>query len=107
MLAIPGSSLTGHPTNRLPNNASFCFAGVEGESILLNLDLLGIAASTGSACTSGSVDPSHVLLAMGIPAELVHGSLRLTLGKSNTDADVDAILSAVPGIVEKLRRLGI
>ena len=107
LLPITGAFLTGHPTNRLPNNASFCFEGVEGESILLNLDLLGIAASTGSACTSGSVDPSHVLLAMGIPTELVHGSLRLTLGKSNTDADVDAILTAVPGIVEKLRRLGV
>src|SRR5579872_3290400 len=107
LLTIPGSFLTGHPTNRLPNNASFCFEGVEGESILLNLDLLGIAASTGSACTSGSVDPSHVLLAMGIPPELAHGSLRLTLGKSNTDADVDAILAAVPAIVEKLRRLGV
>ncbi|HVB23952.1 MAG TPA: cysteine desulfurase NifS [Ktedonobacteraceae bacterium] len=107
LLTVPGSSLTGHPTNRLPNNASFCFDGVEGESILLNLDLLGVAASTGSACTSGSVDPSHVLLAMGIPAERVHGSLRLTLGKSNTDADVDLILAAVPGIVEKLRRLGV
>ncbi len=106
LLTIPGSHLTGHPTNRLPNNASFCFEGVEGESILLNFDLLGIAASTGSACTSGSVDPSHVLIAMGIPVELAHGSLRLTLGKANTDADVDAVLAAVPGIVEKLRGLG-
>src|SRR2546428_749091 len=82
LLTIPGSHLTGHPTNRLPNNASFCFEGVEGESILLNLDLLSIAASTGSACTSGSVDPSHVLIAMGIPLEQAHGSLRLTLGKA-------------------------
>jgi cysteine desulfurase len=105
LLNIPGSQLTGHPTERLPNNASFCFEGVEGESILLNLDLLGIAASTGSACTSGSVDPSHVLLAMGLPIELAHGSLRLTLGKNNTDEDVNTILSAVPGIVAKLRGL--
>jgi cysteine desulfurase len=105
LLNVPGSQLTGHPTERLPNNASFCFEGVEGESILLNLDLLGIAASTGSACTSGSVDPSHVLLAMGLPIELAHGSLRLTLGKNNTDEDVDTILSAVPGIVAKLRGL--
>src|SRR5258707_1513552 len=105
LLNIPGSQLTGHPTERLPNNASFCFEGVEGESILLNLDLLGIAASTGSACTSGSVDPSHVLLAMGLPIELAHGSLRLTLGKNNTDEDVDTILSVVPGIVAKLRGL--
>ncbi|HYK86700.1 MAG TPA: aminotransferase class V-fold PLP-dependent enzyme, partial [Ktedonobacteraceae bacterium] len=105
LLSIPGSQLTGHPTERLPNNASFCFAGVEGESILLNLDLLGIAASTGSACTSGSVDPSHVLLAMGLPPEVAHGSLRLTLGKGNTDEDIDTILNTVPGIVEKLRNL--
>jgi cysteine desulfurase len=102
---IPGSQLTGHPTNRLPNNASFCFEGVEGESILLNLDLLGIAASTGSACTSGSTEPSHVLVAMGLPPEVAHGSLRLTLGKENTDEDVDAVLAAVPTIVEKLRAL--
>lgn len=105
ILTIPGGHLTGHPTERLPNNASFCFEGVEGESILLNLDLLGIAASTGSACTSGSVDPSHVLLAMGLPVELTHGSLRLTLGKGNSDEDVDAILSVLPGIIEKLRGL--
>ena len=105
LLSVPGSQLTGHPTERLPNNASFCFEGVEGESILLNLDLLGIAASTGSACTSGSVDPSHVLLAMGLPPEVAHGSLRLTLGKGNTDEDIDTILNTVPGIVEKLRGL--
>jgi cysteine desulfurase len=106
LLTIPGSFLTGHPSQRLPNNASFCFEGVEGESILLNLDLLGVAASTGSACTSGSVDPSHVLLAMGLPPEIAHGSLRLTLGRGNSEADVDAMLTSVPGIVEKLRALG-
>jgi cysteine desulfurase len=105
VLTIPGSQLTGHPTERLPNNASFVFEGVEGESILLSLDLLGIAASTGSACTSGSVDPSHVLLAMHLPVELAHGSLRLTLGKDNTVEDVDTIRSALPGIIEKLRLL--
>jgi len=105
LLTIPGSYLTGHPTERLPNIASLCFEGVEGESILLNLDLLGIAASTGSACTSGSVDPSHVLLAMGLPVEVAHGSLRLTLGKANTDADVDTMLEVLPGIIEKLRGL--
>src|SRR5258707_5566032 len=104
IVTIPGSQLTGHPTERLPNNASFVFEGIEGESILLNLDLLGIAASTGSACTSGSVDPSHVLLALHLPVELAHGSLRLTLGKDNTDEDVDTILTALPGIVEKLRQ---
>lgn len=107
ILQIPGSRLTGHPTERLPNNASFCFEGVEGESILLNLDLLGFAASTGSACTSGSVDPSHVLVAMGFPPEWSHGSLRLTLGKENTEEDVEAIIAALPGIIEKLRNLGI
>jgi cysteine desulfurase len=105
LLAIPGSHLTGHPGKRLPNNASFCFEGVEGESILLSLDLLGVAASTGSACTSGSVDPSHVLIAMGVPDELAHGSLRLTLGKGNSNEDVDAVLKAVPGIIAKLRGL--
>lgn len=107
ILQIPGSRLTGHPTERLPNNASFCFEGVEGESILLNLDLLGFAASTGSACTSGSVDPSHVLVAMGFSPEWSHGSLRLTLGKENTEEDVEAIIAALPGIIEKLRNLGV
>jgi cysteine desulfurase len=107
ILTIPRSRLTGHPTERLPNNASFCFEGVEGESLLLSLDLLGIAASSGSACTSGSVDPSHVLIAMGMPAAWLRGSLRLTLGKSNTQADVDAILTHLPGIVEKIRGLGL
>ncbi|HYX48851.1 MAG TPA: aminotransferase class V-fold PLP-dependent enzyme, partial [Ktedonobacteraceae bacterium] len=105
VLSIPGSQLTGHPTERLFNNASFVFQGVEGESILLNLDLLGIAVSTGSACTSGSVDPSHVLLAMHIPVELAHGSLRLTLGKDNIDEEVDTVLSVLPGIIDKLRQL--
>ncbi len=107
VLIIPRSRLTGHPTHRLPNNASFCFEGVEGESILLSLDMLGIAASTGSACTSGSVDPSHVLIAMGLAPEWSHGSLRLTLGKDNTEADVDAVASVLPGIVEKVRGLGL
>lgn len=103
VLAIPGSELSGHPSQRLPNNASFVFEGIEGESVLLNLDLLGIAASTGSACTSGSVDPSHVLLAMSFPQEKAHGSLRLTLGKENTEEDVETFLHALPGILEKLQ----
>lgn len=107
ILTIPRSRLTGHPTQRLPNNASFCFEGVEGESILLNLDLLGVAASTGSACTSGSVDPSHVLIALGLPPEWSHGSLRLTLGKENTEEDVETVISALPAIVEKLRGLAL
>jgi cysteine desulfurase len=105
LLKIPGTHLTGHPTERLPNNASFCFERIEGESVLLNLDMLGIAASSGSACTSASLDPSHVLLAMGIPTELAHGSLRLTLGKENTQDDVDNVAQALPDIIEKLRAL--
>ncbi len=106
MLTIPRSRLTGHPNERLPNNASFCFEGVEGESILLNLDLLGVAASTGSACTSGSVDPSHVLVALGLPPAWSHGSLRLTLGKENTNEEVETVIKALPPIIEKLRGLG-
>ncbi len=102
---IPESQLSGHPTQRLANNASFLFKYVEGESILLNLDLLGIAASSGSACTSGSLEPSHVLRAMGFPHEVAHGSLRLSLGKENTDQDVDYVLEVLPGIVTKLRRM--
>ncbi|GCE25010.1 cysteine desulfurase NifS [Dictyobacter alpinus] len=107
VLQIPRSRLTGHPTERLPNSASFAFEGVEGESILLNMDLLGVAASTGSACTSGSVDPSHVLVAMGYPSEWSHGSLRFTLGKHNTAEEVETVLEALPGIIERLRGLGI
>lgn len=107
ILTIPRSRLTGHPTERLPNNASFCFEGVEGESILLNLDMLGIAASSGSACTSGSVEPSHVLVAMGVGPEWSHGSLRLSLGRANTQADVDQVIAVLPDIVEKLRALGL
>ena len=102
---IPEVQLTGHPTQRLPNNASFAFKYIEGESILLNLDMLGICASSGSACTSASLEPSHVLLAMGIPAEEAHGSLRLTLGNENTVEDVDYVLEVLPGIVEKLRMM--
>ncbi len=97
--------LTGHPTNRLPNSASFVFKYIEGESMLLNLDLAGICASSGSACTSASLEPSHVLLAMGIPPEVAHGSLRLTLGRENTGEDVDYVLEILPGIVQKLRAI--
>jgi len=107
ILMIPGSRLTGHPTERLPNNASFCFEGVEGESILLNLDLLGFAASTGSACTSGAVDPSYVLQALGLSSEWSRGSLRLTLGRKNAEEDVEAILAVLPEIVKKLRGLAL
>ncbi len=105
VLAIPGARLTGHPVERLPGNASFAFPGVEGESLLLNLDLAGIAASSGSACTTGSVEPSHVLSAMGLSADEARGHLRLTLGRSNTEADVDAVLAQLPPIVERLRAL--
>ncbi|HEX6513599.1 MAG TPA: cysteine desulfurase NifS [Chloroflexota bacterium] len=102
---VPDTLLTGHPTNRLPNNASFCFKGVEGEQILLALDLNGVGASTGSACTSASSEPSHVLTAMGIPAAVAHGAIRMTLGKGNTEDDVDTVLSLLPDIVEKQRAL--
>ena len=102
---IPDSQLSGHPTQRLPNSGSFLFKYIEGESILLNLDASGVAASSGSACTSGSLEPSHVLRAMGYPHEVAHGSLRLTLGKENTDGDVDYVLEILPGIVEKLRKM--
>lgn len=88
---------------RLPNNVHICFKYIEGESILLNLDMLGIAASSGSACTSGSLDPSHVLLAIGHPHEIAHGSLRLTLGINNTEDDVDYLLEVLPGIIQKIR----
>jgi len=100
---IPEVTLSGHPTERLPNNVSLLIRYIEGESILLNLDLVGICASSGSACTSGSLEPSHVLTAMGVPHEIAHGSLRLTLGRENTDQDVDYVLQVLPGIVEKLR----
>ncbi|HZK66183.1 MAG TPA: cysteine desulfurase NifS [Chloroflexota bacterium] len=103
--ALPGSHLTGHPTNRLPNNASFVFDYVEGESILLSLDMLGIGASSGSACTSSTLEPSHVLKAMGVPIERAHGSLRLTTGRDNTDEDMDYVLAHLPGIVERLRAM--
>jgi cysteine desulfurase len=103
VLQIPGSELTGHPAERLANNASFVFAGLEGESILLGLDLLGIAASTGSACTSGSVDPSHVLQALGFSSERARGSLRLTPGKETTTEDIATFLEALPAIIDRLR----
>jgi cysteine desulfurase len=102
---IPGSSLNGHRDLRLPNNANFCFAGVDGESMLLNLDMQGIAASSGSACTAGSIDPSHVLLALGLPRDLAVGSLRLSLGRSTTDAHIDRVLEVLPTVVARLRAI--
>ena len=103
--SVPDSMLTGHPTQRLPNNASFCVRYVEGESMLLNLDFEGIAASSGSACTSGSLEASHVLLAIGLPHDLAHGSLRLSMGRGNTMAEVERLLEVFPPIVEKLRAM--
>jgi cysteine desulfurase len=100
---IPYVRINGHPTQRLPHNVNMCFEFIEGESLLLNLDMKGICASSGSACTSGSLEPSHVLLAIGLPHEIAHGSLRLTLGKDNTQEDVDYILEVLPQIVNKLR----
>ncbi len=102
---IPGAHLTGHPTNRLANNASFVFDYIEGESILLSLDMLGIGASSGSACTSASLEPSHVLKAMGVPIERAHGSLRLTMGKDNTAEDIDRVIGVLPEIIERLRAM--
>jgi cysteine desulfurase len=97
--------LNGHPTSRLPNNVNVSVDFVEGESMLLNLDLEGICASTGSACSSASLEPSHVLLALGIPPEQAHGSLRFTFGRENTEADVERVLEILPGIVAKLRAM--
>ncbi|WP_292489540.1 cysteine desulfurase NifS [Methanoculleus sp. 10] len=103
--AIPETRLNGHPTERLPNNVNVAFRYVEGESILLMLDALGISASTGSACTSASLEPSHVLTACGLPPEHAHGSLRLTLGSRNTEEDVDYVLSVLPRVIERLRKM--
>ena len=105
VLEIPGSHLTGDPVNRLPGIASFVFEGIEGESLLLLLNQHGICASSGSACSSDSLDPSHVLLALGLSHETAHGSLRLSLSVDNTDEDIDFTLDKLPGIVEKLRMM--
>lgn len=102
---IPHAALNGDPVNRLPGNVHFCFEGIEGESLLLLLDAKGIEASSGSACTSGSLDPSHVLLAIGRPHEIAHGSLRLTLSEENTEEDVEYMLREIPPIVDYLRKM--
>ena len=102
---VPKSQLNGHPTQRLPNNVNFSFVGVEGEPILLGLDMAGIAASSGSACSSGSLEPSHVLLALGQSAELARGSLRLTLGKDNTSEEIEYLLEKLVELVDQLRLL--
>ena len=102
---IPHCDLNGDRVNRLPNNVSFCFEGIEGEALLLLLDMKGVAASSGSACTSGSLDPSHVLLAIGRIHDVAHGSLRLSLSEYTTDEEIDHILSVVPGVVQYLRNM--
>lgn len=103
--AIPHTVLNGDPVNRLPGNVNVCIEGIEGESLLLMLDDAGICASSGSACTSGSLDPSHVLLAIGRPHEVAHGSLRLSLSEENTPEEIDHILAKLPGIVSYLREI--
>jgi cysteine desulfurase len=102
---VPGSQLTGHPQRRLPDIASFVFENVEGEAILLALSDKGIAASSGSACTSGILEPSHVLTAMRIPPELSHGSIRFSLGKETTEEDIDYVLETLPEIISRLRKM--
>lgn len=105
LVKIPHSTLNGDPVKRLPGNVNFCFEGIEGESLLLLLDQKGICASSGSACTSGSLIPSHVLLAIGRPHEIAHGSLRLTLCESNTEEEIDYMLSEIPKVVDYLRNM--
>lgn len=102
---IPESRLNGHPTKRLPGNVNVSIRYIEGEALLLSLDMAGIAGSSGSACTSGSLDPSHVLLAIGLPHEIAHGSLRLTIGRDNTQEEIDRVLEELPKIVARLRAM--
>lgn len=102
---IPHTRLNGDPEKRLPNNANFCFRFVEGESLLMLMDQKGICASSGSACTSGSLDPSHVLLAIGLPHEIAHGSLRLTLSAETTEEDIDYIADTLKAVIERLRSM--
>ncbi len=103
--SIPKTRLNGHPTIRLPNNANISIMDIEGEALILYLDAHGVYASTGSACTSASLDPSHVILALGLPYEVAHGSLRLTLGRSTTQEDIDYVIHILPPLVEKLRSI--
>jgi len=103
--AVPESKLNGHPRLRLPNNVNMSFAYVEGEALLLNLDMEGIAVSTGSACTASSLEPSHVLTACGVANELAHGSLRLSLGHTTTEEEIEQVISVLPPIIEKLRAI--
>ncbi len=105
VLEIENSHLNGHPTKRLPNNANFWFSFIEGESLVLELDSYGIAASTGSACSSSTLEPSHVLMATGLKPQEAHGSLRMTLGKWNTNEDVERVFEVLPKVVERLRKI--
>ena len=102
---IPYSHYTGDPVNRLPGTASFVFEAIEGEGLILRLDNAGVCGSTGSACSTGSLDPSHVLMAIGLPHEIAHGSLRLTLGEQNTEEDVDYVIETVTDVVKTLRSM--
>ena len=103
LTGLTGVTLTGHPSDRLPNSASVVVEGIEGGDLVAAMDLEGIEGSTGSACTTGSVEPSHVLLAMGIDEELAHGSLRLTLGGESTDVDIDRTIAVAASAIERLR----
>jgi cysteine desulfurase len=103
--SIERSYLNGHPTERLPNNAGLRFSYIEGESLILSLDMFGIQVSSGSACTTKTLEPSHVLLAIGLAHEEAHGSLLFTLGKQNQEEDVDYVLEVLPGVVKKLRAM--
>lgn len=105
LAAVPDAELTGHPELRLPNNASFRFPHIEGEPLLLNLDMRGIAGSSGAACATGEIEPSHVLLALGYTRQEAHGALRLTLGRENTEAQIDQVIAALPPLVQSLRKL--
>jgi cysteine desulfurase len=102
---VPGTVLTGHSSDRVPHIASFCFDGVDGEALLLQLDVQGIAAASGSACASATLEPSHVLRAMGVPPAVAEGNLRLSLGVENTEEDVDYVLSVLPNAIERMRQL--
>ncbi len=105
MKTVKGSRLNGIRELRSPGNVNISVKNAEGEAILLNLDLQGIAASSGSACTSGALEPSHVLLAIGVPAEIAHGSIRFTLGRHTTETEINRVLEVFPGIVEKVRSI--
>ena len=105
LAAIPDCRVNGDSENRLPNTANISFKNVEGEAILLMLDQLGICASSGSACTSGSLEPSHVLRAMGVPFNYAHGSIRFSLSRYNTEEEIDFVVSRMPDVIETLRKL--